>query len=440
MALLHSTRYTPHRSATMTQSDKIARARQSAAAYSQRIRLFALLSFRREPEVHLPDYMPSEDHWPSLDIFLPRYKEPWELYRQTLSAALSVTYPASKLHVYVLDDGRDNPVKHETKQHFYNTDKIIVQLSDGANDLFTSLSMMGYNGCNAGLCCGTGYICQRAALESIGGWITDCSVEDVTTSLELVSNGWITKATDQKVSEGICPETVAEWFQQRLRWTAGNTQLLAYKLPQCYSRLPFRAFMVYLCANMSVVMVSFLAFALAYRMIGSYVYDLFLEPAVSESLCCASGFDAACTRCWVQNISESWLTAESAGLLVYMVLPCLTIRQKLAGMLGMMSQLAVYFSTLRLWIAGRLAPGRKFKHFPSAGEVSGDTSFPRLAYLSIVLSLVLLAPAVAACVYSRHLLLAPESLGSILMSVWFAVMISLPQWAGLGIKTFNAAR
>ena len=173
----------------------------------------------------------------------PRYKEPWELYKQTLAAALAITYPASKLHVYVLDDGRENPVKHEveeefgmrgdnapsltylqrpdgtyakagnlnyglkrsrgqllavldadhlatkdfptvciphlldldhqtgawsfgkcalvqTKQHFYNADKLIVQLSDGRNDLFTNLSMLGFNGCDAGLCCGTGYICQ----------------------------------------------------------------------------------------------------------------------------------------------------------------------------------------------------------------------------------------------------------------------------------------
>lgn len=52
---------------------------------------------------------------------------------------------------------------------------------------------------------------QRAALESVGGWVTDCSIEDVTTSLELVSNGWIVKGTDQRVAEGICPETCSEW-------------------------------------------------------------------------------------------------------------------------------------------------------------------------------------------------------------------------------------
>ena len=103
-----------------------------------------------------------------------------------------------------------------------------------------------------------------------------------------------------------------------------------------------------------------------------------------------------------------------------------------AGMLGMLSLLAVYLSTLRLWVIGRLAPGKRFKHFPSAGEVSGDTSFPQLAYLSIALSLMLLAPVAAACVYSRNLLLDPEIVGSIVMSIWFAVMISLvsgPSWS-----------
>ena len=77
--------------------------------------------------------------------------------------------------------------------------------------------------------------------------------------------------------------------------------------------------------------VSFLAFALLYRMLGSYIYDLALEPDVSVSLCCATGFDSACSRCWAQTLADTWLTAETAGLLVYLALPVLTIRQKLAG-------------------------------------------------------------------------------------------------------------
>ena len=44
----------------------------AAAALGMLPQLYALLNFRREPEVDLQDYMPSEEAWPTLDIFLPR--------------------------------------------------------------------------------------------------------------------------------------------------------------------------------------------------------------------------------------------------------------------------------------------------------------------------------------------------------------------------------
>lgn len=166
-----------------------------------------------------------------------RYKEEWSLFRETIAAAQACTYPADKLHIYICDDGRADPVRVEveeefgkgggnmprvsylqrpdgthakagnlnhalkhsrgqlvavldadhvatkdfltsvvphlldfdqrsgtwvfgktalvqTKQHFNNTDKLICKLTDADNDLFTSLSQMGFNGCGAGLCCG----------------------------------------------------------------------------------------------------------------------------------------------------------------------------------------------------------------------------------------------------------------------------------------------
>lgn len=46
-----------------------------------------------------------------VDIFLPRYKEPWSLYGAVVQTALDINYPADKLTVYVLDDGRNDPVK-----------------------------------------------------------------------------------------------------------------------------------------------------------------------------------------------------------------------------------------------------------------------------------------------------------------------------------------
>ncbi len=55
------------------------------------------------PPVPLPrDF----DKWPHVDVLIPTYNEPLAVVRSTAFAALNIDYPADKLHVYVLDDGR----------------------------------------------------------------------------------------------------------------------------------------------------------------------------------------------------------------------------------------------------------------------------------------------------------------------------------------------
>ncbi|RZJ15664.1 MAG: UDP-forming cellulose synthase catalytic subunit [Acidovorax sp.] len=54
-----------------------------------------------------PVPMPADvDTWPSVDVFIPSYNEPLEVVRQTVFSAMSLDWPADRLHVYVLDDGR----------------------------------------------------------------------------------------------------------------------------------------------------------------------------------------------------------------------------------------------------------------------------------------------------------------------------------------------
>jgi cellulose synthase (UDP-forming) len=50
----------------------------------------------------------SEDRalWPTVDVFIPRYNESLEVVKPTVLAALSLDWPADKLNVYVLDDGK----------------------------------------------------------------------------------------------------------------------------------------------------------------------------------------------------------------------------------------------------------------------------------------------------------------------------------------------
>ena len=57
---------------------------------------------RRAP-VALPD---NPEEWPHIDVFIPTYNEPLDVVRFTALGALNMDWPAEKLHVYILDDGR----------------------------------------------------------------------------------------------------------------------------------------------------------------------------------------------------------------------------------------------------------------------------------------------------------------------------------------------
>jgi cellulose synthase (UDP-forming) len=57
---------------------------------------------RRAP-VALPE---SAEEWPHVDVLIPTYNEPLDVVRYTALGALNMDWPADKMHVYILDDGR----------------------------------------------------------------------------------------------------------------------------------------------------------------------------------------------------------------------------------------------------------------------------------------------------------------------------------------------
>jgi len=57
----------------------------------------------RRPPYPMPRNL---EDWPHVDVLIPTYNEPLSVVRSTAFAALNIDYPADKLHVYVLDDGR----------------------------------------------------------------------------------------------------------------------------------------------------------------------------------------------------------------------------------------------------------------------------------------------------------------------------------------------
>jgi cellulose synthase (UDP-forming) len=57
---------------------------------------------RRAP-VSLPD---DTDEWPHVDVLIPTYNEALEMVRYTALGAMNMDWPADKIHIYILDDGR----------------------------------------------------------------------------------------------------------------------------------------------------------------------------------------------------------------------------------------------------------------------------------------------------------------------------------------------
>ena len=57
---------------------------------------------RRKP-VPLPL---DREHWPTVDVFVPSYNESLAVVKPTVLAALSIDWPADKIKVYILDDGK----------------------------------------------------------------------------------------------------------------------------------------------------------------------------------------------------------------------------------------------------------------------------------------------------------------------------------------------
>jgi len=59
-----------------------------------------------------PQPLPADQQqWPSVDIFIPSYNEPLSVVRMTVLAAQAIDWPADKLRIYLLDDGRRDDFK-----------------------------------------------------------------------------------------------------------------------------------------------------------------------------------------------------------------------------------------------------------------------------------------------------------------------------------------
>jgi cellulose synthase (UDP-forming) len=78
--------------------------------------LQTLWPLRRAP-VPLPE---DPDNWPVVDLLIPTYNEPLSVVKFTALAALNIDWPADKLNVYILDDGRREPFRRGLRRGLHD--------------------------------------------------------------------------------------------------------------------------------------------------------------------------------------------------------------------------------------------------------------------------------------------------------------------------------
>ncbi|WP_338442414.1 glycosyltransferase [Synechococcus elongatus IITB4] len=132
----------------------------------------------------------------------------------------------------------------QTPQHYYNSDFHNRNLGldyvlPNDMDYFFHYIQPLRDQFNSVICCGTSYVARRSALEEVGGYYTDCIVEDFQTGTKLLLNRWRVVYLNEVLSIGEVPRHFSEYLQQRLRWMQGNIQLYCSgeKLPIWSQRL-----------------------------------------------------------------------------------------------------------------------------------------------------------------------------------------------------------
>ena len=250
--------------------------------------LGSMISFKLEKEKSV-----KISNYPVVDILIPRYKESLNILQETLDSVLKLDYP--NYNVYVLDDGGENDIKllceelqvtyikrnerihkkagnlnnvlpiltgeylivfdcdmapeknfiNELLPHIIDEKEIaFVQTpqifrnnnlnSDFFNmksSVFNKIILNSHNGIKTTPYIGTNALWRREAIDDIGGFYEGFATEDIATSLLVHDKGWKSLYVHKKLCYGLCPPSVPDAFDQRIRWVIGSYQVLFYLRP-----------------------------------------------------------------------------------------------------------------------------------------------------------------------------------------------------------------
>lgn len=123
----------------------------------------------------------------------------------------------------------------QTPQFFFNPNMLQhnFMLSESWVDeqrFFFDTLQPAKDGWDVSYCCGTSFVARRAAIEAIGGYPMETITEDILLSFKLIDAGYVTRYLNEKLSNGLAPETIGEYIKQRTRWGIGAIQSLFVKV------------------------------------------------------------------------------------------------------------------------------------------------------------------------------------------------------------------
>lgn len=286
----------------------------------------------------------------------------------------------------------------QTRQEFYNSHKPTVIMMDGRNSIFYNLMMPSFNGMGCALCVGTCYTMRRAALNSVGGFFTGCTVEDVFTALVIHEFGWTSKYIRKEFALGLSPETIGEFNAQRQRWIAGNAQMTVYFNPMT-RKLPLMKRVAYLGANWYWAVLPFVT------LIGTIRMALW----ATNNIIIGNRATSVAVPLFLDTVPIFF---------VFMLLPATKWRNKVCSLLTCFFNIPIYLVVTGALLRGRLNPSKYSYRVKASSEALGS-GFPMLALVNVGL----VATAVATCVA----MMLPED--KIVHGSWdYVVIASFTVW------------
>lgn len=125
----------------------------------------------------------------------------------------------------------------QVPQFYVNTDSgMLAEMAEAQQFIFYEILTEGKSVLGSLFSCGTNVIYRKSALKSVGYFDENNLVEDIATSVNLISNGYRGLYYNKKLVFGRAPVTMEGYVNQQWRWSAGSLALM----PRIFKNIIFK--------------------------------------------------------------------------------------------------------------------------------------------------------------------------------------------------------